>query len=98
LLLKDGRLGAPLMDVERDGQIRTVDNDAYWEAVLKLICSNVKLNADIDAQKTFLKSLYVRWGDRVGGKKWRDEFNKLKSELIPDFVPPKLDLSTTAPA
>jgi hypothetical protein len=34
----------------------------------------------------------------VGGKKWRDEFNKLKSELIPDFVPPKLDLSTTAPA
>ena len=95
LLLKDGRLGSPLMDVEKDGQLRTVDNDAYWEAVLKLIRSNLKLGADAEAQKTFLKNLYVRWGDHVGGKKWKGEYDKLKAELIPDFTVPKLDVSTT---
>src|SRR5439155_10743811 len=95
LLLRDGRLGTAVMDVEQDGQLRTVDNDAYWEAILKLIRSNLALDADVDGQKTFLKSLYVRWGVRVGGKKWKAEFDKLKSELIPDFTPPKLDLSTT---
>ena len=67
-LLKDGRLGSPLMDVQQDGQTHTIDNDAYWEAVLKLIRSNLKLNADVDAQKIFLKNLYVRWGDHVGEK------------------------------
>ena len=94
VLLKDARLGSPLMDTEQDGQIRTTDNDAYWEAVLKLIRSNLKLGADVDAQKTFLKNLYIRWGDHVGGKKWKDEFDKLKTELIPDFNPPKLDAAT----
>jgi hypothetical protein len=98
ILLKDGRLGSPLMDIERDGQLRTIDNDAYWEAVLKLIRSNLKLGADPDSQRVFLKNLYIRWGDHVGGVKWKDEFAKLKSELIPDFQPPKLDASTTAPA
>ena len=94
ILLKDGRLGSPLMDVQQDGQTRTVDNDAYWEAVLKLIRSNLKLGADPEAQKTFLKSQYIRWGDHVGGKKWKDEFDKLKNELIPDFTPPKLDATS----
>ena len=89
-LLKDGRLGSPLMDTQQDGESRTIDNDAYWEAVLKLIRSNLHLNADLDSQKTYLKSLYIRWGDHVGGKKWKDEFAKLKSELIPDFTPPNL--------
>jgi hypothetical protein len=98
ILLKDGRLGSAVMEVERDGQMRTIDNDAYWEAVLKLIRSNLKLGADEEGQKTFLKTLYVRWGDHVGGTKWRGEFEKLKAELIPDFIAPKLDLSTTAPS
>ena len=98
ILLKDGRLGSPLMDVEKDGQMRTVDNDAYWEAVLKLVRSNLKLGADVEEQKTFLKSLYIRWGDHVGGNKWKEQFDQLKSELIPDFAPPKLDASTTQPS
>jgi hypothetical protein len=89
-LLKDGRLGSPLQDITQDGEPRTIDNDAYWEAVLKLIRSNLKLNADPDSQKTYLKSLYIRWGDHVGGKKWKEDFAKLKTELIPDFTPPSL--------
>jgi hypothetical protein len=98
VLLKDGRLGSPLMDTEQDGQFHTTDNDAYWEAVLKLIRSNLKLNADVEAQKTFLKNLYIRWGDHVGGKKWTGDFEKLRLELIPDFNPPQLDDATTKPA
>jgi hypothetical protein len=97
-LLQDGRLGSPLMDVVKDGETRTVDNDAYWEALLKLIRSNLKLGADVEGQKTFLKSQYIRWGDRVGGTKWKDEYEKLRQELIPDFTPTKLDASTTAPS
>jgi hypothetical protein len=90
-LLQDGRLGSPLIDVDENGQTQTVDNDAYWEAVLKLIRCNVKLNADVEGQKTFLKNLIVRWGDHVGGKKWQGEFAQLRKELIPDFVPPPAD-------
>jgi hypothetical protein len=97
ILFNDGRLGSAMMDVESNGQTRTVDNDAYWEAVLKLIRSNLKLNADVERQRTFLKTQYVRWGDRVGGTKWKAEFEALRKELIPDFNPKDLDSSTTAP-
>jgi hypothetical protein len=85
ILFNDGRLGSPMLDMEQNGQTRTIDNDAYWEAVLKLIRGNLKLGANVEGQKTFLKTQYVRWGNHVGGTKWKAEFEKLRQELIPEF-------------
>jgi hypothetical protein len=89
-LLQDGRLGSALQEVTENGQTQTVDNDDYWEGIYKLIRSNLKLNANVEGQKTFLKQQYVRWLDRVGGRKWKKEFAELKRELIPDFDPQRV--------
>ena len=86
-LIQDGRLGSALQEVVENGQLQTVDNDEYWEGTYKLIRSNLKLNANVDGQKMFLKQLYVKWLDHVGGRMWKKEFSELKQELIPDFDP-----------
>lgn len=94
LLLTQRKVGSPVNVVNTDGVERSVDNDAYWEVVLKLIRSDQKLNTGLDEAKNFLKLQYVTWGPHVGGKKWRAEFESLRKDLIPEF---KLE-STTAPA
>jgi hypothetical protein len=86
-LLNDRRLGPPVISVEDKGELRETDNDNYWEAVLKLIRANVALGSGIEESRSYLKEQLVRWGDRVGGKKWRDEFAKLRAEIIPTFDP-----------
>jgi hypothetical protein len=96
-LLTDRKLGTPTMEVEENGQTRTIENDQYWEATLKLMQSNIALanNAGGDAtaqagkQETinYLKQLYIRFGRDVGGKKWAPEFEKLRQQLIPDYNP-----------
>jgi hypothetical protein len=88
-LLSDRRLGPPVSVVEDEqGQPREIENDNYWEAVLKLIRANVALGNGVEESKRYLKEQLVRWGEqRVGGKKWKDEFKKLRAELIPDFDP-----------
>ncbi|MGB7158243.1 MAG: hypothetical protein WBD40_09275 [Tepidisphaeraceae bacterium] len=48
--------------------------------------------------ENYLKQLYVRWGDGVGGKKWGPDFQKLRQELIPNFDPNADPDATTAPA
>ena len=58
---------------------------------------SVSLNSGVEESKSYLKQQLVRWGDRVGGKKWKDEFVKLKSEIIPGFDPNALP-PATAPA
>ena len=77
-------------DVTENGQTLAVDNDEYWEGVYKLIRSNLKLNANVEGQKTFLRQLHVKWLDNVGGRTWKKEFADLKQELIPDFDPKKV--------
>ena len=85
-LLTSRRIGNPVNAVEQeDGETRYVDNDAYWEVVLKLIRCNQKLGAGLEESKSFLKQQYITWGDRVGGKRWKDEYAALRKELIPDF-------------
>ena len=96
-LLADGKLGSALIDVDENGQTQTIDNDAYWEAVLKLIRSNLNLNAERENQQNFLKSQYIRWGTHVGGTKWKPEFEKLRQELIPDYKSEDLEAPATQP-
>ena len=96
-LLADGKLGSALIDVDENGQTQTIDNDAYWEAVLKLIRSNLNLKAEPENQQNFLKSQYIRWGAHVGGAKWKAEFEKLRQELIPDYKPEDLEAPATQP-
>jgi hypothetical protein len=77
-----------------------MDNENYWEAVLKLIRSNLALNSGVEESKSYLKQQLVRWGDRVGGKKWKAEFDKLRREIIPDYDPTAAPTTepTTSPA
>ena len=85
-LLTSRRIGNPVNAVpQEDGETRYVDNDAYWEVVLKLIRCNQKLGAGLEESKSFLKQQYITWGQRVGGKKWKDEYETLRQELIPEF-------------
>ncbi len=86
-LLADRQLGRPVMIRTEAGQQREVDNDDYWEAIYKFVRSNVALDNNVNEMKTFLKRQYVTWGDRVGGTKWRVQFEQLRQELVPEFDP-----------
>lgn len=87
-LLVDRELGPPII-ARRDaaGNEVQVDNDIYWEAVYKWIKSATPLADDREPFRRYLREQYVRWSDRVGGVSWRDEFESLRRELIPDFDP-----------
>ncbi|HEV2295582.1 MAG TPA: hypothetical protein VGR35_17165 [Tepidisphaeraceae bacterium] len=91
-LLTDRKLGTPLVETTEDGERRLIENEKYWEATLKLLRSNVALAGEAQSEartqsENYLKQLYIRWGDQVGGKKWGPEFQKLRQELIPNFDP-----------
>ncbi len=86
-LLSDRRLGPAVSITDDHGIEREIDNENYWEAVLKLIQSNIALKSGVDESKNYLRQQIIRWGDRVGGKKFKGDFSKLRSELIPDFDP-----------
>jgi hypothetical protein len=108
LLLTDRKLGTPNVSVEESGQPRTIENDQYWEATLKLMKSNLALaaanagDAQAQAAKTetvnYLKQLYIRWGRSIGGAKWSPQFEQLRQQLIPDFDPDSLPTAATEPA
>jgi hypothetical protein len=42
----------------------------------------------------------VRWGDRAGGKKWKRDFDQLRTEIIPGYDPNVIPTTepTTNPA
>ena len=87
-LLSDRALGTAIATVRDAGQEKQVDNDAYWEATLRLIDSKVKAGDDIEPLKVLLREQIIRWGDRVGGKQWGALAKSLREALIPDFSPP----------
>jgi hypothetical protein len=62
-----------------------VDTDQSWEAMLKLIRSNLKLNRNIEESKNYLKMQTIAFGSQLGGKKLKPEFDALRKQLIPDF-------------
>ena len=85
-LLTSRRIGNPVNAVQQeDGETRYADNDAYWEVVLKLIRCNQRLGTGVEESRSFLKQQYITWGERVGGKKWKGEYETLRNELIPGF-------------
>jgi tetratricopeptide (TPR) repeat protein len=98
-LISEKKLGPPVRTVIQNGQEVDTDNDQYWEANYKLLRANFNLNnpEDVARSKTYLKSLYIRYGPDTGGKKWHAEFEKLRADVIPDFNPNNL-APATAPA
>jgi hypothetical protein len=86
-LITTRKLGQAVYTVEDNGQQKVVDNDQYWEAILKLIRCNQKLGTGIEESKSYLKLQYITWGERVGGRKFKAQYEALRQELIPDFKP-----------
>jgi tetratricopeptide (TPR) repeat protein len=108
-LLTNRKLGTPSSTIEEDGQLKTVENDQYWEATIRLMRSNIALaganvgdaKAQAAKQETinYLKQLYIRYGREVGGRKWAGEFENLRREVAPDFNPDEYALqAATQPA
>jgi tetratricopeptide (TPR) repeat protein len=82
-LLVDQALG-PAVIVKPDpatGLEMELDNEAYWEAVLKWTRAAMRLGEDLEPYRRFLREQDVRWGDRVGGSRWRGDFDRLRAEL-----------------
>ncbi len=81
-LLNDRKLGtAVIEETDTNGISKTADNEQYWEAVLKLLKSNVALGEDKKPLAEYLQRQYNRWGERVGGQKWKKDFEALRAEL-----------------
>jgi hypothetical protein len=83
-----------------------VPNDAYWDALLKLCWSNVKVSKAggeksakiMEDTQQYLKQLYITY-PQPGGAKWGPKFDQLRQEIIPDWTPPTFtDIPTTQPA
>jgi hypothetical protein len=91
-LLNDRKLGtAVIEETDTNGINQTTDNEQYWEAVLKLLKSNVALNVDKKQISDYLQRQYNRWGNRVGGQKWKKDFAALRADL-------GVEASTSQPA
>jgi hypothetical protein len=87
-LLADRALGTAIATVRDAGQEKQSDNDAYWEATLRLIDAKAKAGDDVEPLKVLLREQTIRWGDRVGGKQWAGLAKALREQLIPDFEVP----------
>ena len=98
-LVNEKKLGPAIRVIRKNGQETEQDNDQFWEANYKLLRCNFTLNVPADTARslTYLKTLYIRYGNDVGGKKWHDDFEKLRKEVAPDFDPNTLS-ATSAPA
>ena len=102
------RLGGPELQKvdDKTGETYYLDNEPYWEATYKLLRSNVELSNQnkndpgaaeaLDNTKAHLKRLYIR--GEVGGRKWKQPFEELRKEIIPDFDPKTLAPPGTRPA
>jgi hypothetical protein len=92
---------------DKTGETRITPNDQYWEAMFKYYDATAKWSAaepdngdakkEVEAVKTLLRRDYVAGPDDVGGTKWRDNFERLRKELIPDLNLDEIRASTTAP-
>jgi predicted negative regulator of RcsB-dependent stress response len=87
-LLSQRRLGGPRIAMEEEGEVRFRENERYWEAQYKLMRSNVELARAqqagpeaMEATRRHLAMLYIREGNEVGGRKWREAFEGLREEL-----------------
>jgi hypothetical protein len=102
-LIANRRLGDPdLREPSPDGNDTFRENPVYWEGLLRYMQANWELSktdtspqmaeAIKNARET-LMTLYINRGKNVGGERLRDEYNKLKAELLPGW-----DETKVAPA
>lgn len=80
---------------EKTGEQRVVPNDQYWEAMYKYYsavnewakadAANADAQAELGAVKKLLLRDYVAGPDEVGGDKWREPFEKLRKQLLPEL-------------
>jgi hypothetical protein len=108
-LIADGTLGRPVIDEVNPvtNEITFKDNGVYWEGLLRFMQANYELSktdkspelADAvkNAQET-LKSMYINRGKNVGGDRLRDEYAKLKADLLPGWDETKVSATTQASA
>jgi hypothetical protein len=93
-LLEDRTIGPPVVKQTRQSVEVEVDNELYWEIVVKFIRSNLAVDDSTkDAMTRFLKVQLVTWRERAGGTRWKDEIAKLQKELAPDWQLPALPAS-----
>ncbi|HEV8379701.1 MAG TPA: hypothetical protein VGP99_12685, partial [Tepidisphaeraceae bacterium] len=105
-LLRDKLLGRPMREEKTADGFRMVPNDAYWDALLKLCWSNVKVAKSggersaklMEDTQQYLKQLYITY-PQPGGAKWGPKFDVLRQEILPDWTPPTFtDIPTTGPS
>ena len=94
-LVVNKKLGRETQVITENGAPKVVDNAQYWEAVLRLLQSTAKVaeqnpndaaaQKNLDDAKTYLKQLYVEWPKTIGGQKYHDDFETLRTQLVPDF-------------
>ena len=88
-LLYDRKLGGATIiqnDPATNSDIQA-DNDTYWEAVYKLLESDITLAKSGDTSTSiayvanYLQGLEVLWQDKTGGRKWHAQFEALRAEI-----------------
>jgi hypothetical protein len=99
-LITSKKVGTPVVQITENGEPKDVENTQYWEAHYKLLRAIVEdakqkpndaqAQSDLEAAKGFLKRLYVQWPQTIGGKKYHDDFERLRAEIVPDFHPEQL--------
>ena len=107
-ILFAGKLGARSI-AETDaktGETKIVPNEQYWEAMAKYYRSTQRWAAaepdnsdpqkELEAVKTLLRRDYVAGADQAGGTKWREMYETLRKELVPDLNMEELRNATPA--
>jgi hypothetical protein len=94
-LIANRRLGDPdLREASPDGNDTFRENPVYWEGLLRYMQANWELSKTdkspqmteaINNAKDTLKTLYINRGKNVGGERLRDEYAKLKAEMLPGW-------------
>lgn len=100
LLARDKVLGSGFVTREdkATGTFEVRDNPSYWEAMYKLIRSNLNLGENQQNMKVFLANLALDYGDKVGGERWKKEFEGLLKELEVELPKPAEEAPATTPA
>ena len=81
-LFTDRLLGSGYVTVpDAAGTFESRENASYWEALYKLIRSNVALGENVDAMKGLLKEQFLIYGDGTGGRRWANDYAALAKEL-----------------
>jgi len=108
-LIANGKLGPPDRRESNpaDGSDTFTENPVYWEGLLRFFQANWELSktdkspqltAAIEDARQTLKTLYINRGKNVGGERLRDEYARLKAELLPGWDETKALSETPPPA